>query len=363
MRIFHFIYDHVRNPWVGGGGAVRIFEIYKRLAQRHEITIISGRYPGAEDHTAHGIRFQFVGSKRDNYFLSTFSYAWESFRFLRKNGHMADLVVEDFAPWNPVFSRFVTDRPVVLHLNHREGTGILKRWYVLPGLPFYLVEKFYPRFFSNVITVSEGTRSKFGVNAVIISNGIDEGILADPPAEGKEDFLFFAGRLHIKNKGLDTLFEAMRLLPEERLVLAGRGPDEGRLKRMQAELGLKNVEFAGFVDEDRKMELMRKAKLFVLPSRFEGYGIVLLECAAGATPAVVSDIPELGFAVNAGFAVNFRGGDSKDLAEKLNLLGGLGLENVRLRRQMGENGLRFAADNTWNSVAREFESYIEKIML
>ncbi len=121
------------------------------------------------------------------------------------------------------------------------------------------------------------------------------------------------------------------------------------------------MEFAGFVDERKKMELMRKAKLFILPSRFEGYGIVLLECAAGATPAVVSDIPELGFAVNAGFAVNFRKGDSIDLAEKISLLGKD--KDTARRRQMGENGLRFAQDNTWGSVAAEFESYLQKIML
>ena len=361
MRIFHFIYDHSGNPWVGGGGAVRAVELYKRIAGRHEITIVSGRYPGAGDYTADGIRFHFVGSARKNYFLSTFCYAVNSFRFLRENGWQADVVVEDFAPWNPIFSPFAADKPVkILHLNHREGTGILKRWYILPGLPFYLIEKFYPRLFKNIIAVSEGTRKKFGINAIIISNGIDEGVLTGVSPEEKGDFLFFAGRLHIKNKGLDTLLEAMRLLPEERLVIAGRGPDEGKLKRMQKELGLSNVEFAGFVDEEKKMELMRKAKLFVLPSRFEGYGIVLLECAAGSTPAVVSDIPELGFAVNAGFAVNFRTGDSKDLAGKIKLLGG---KNVQMRRQMGVNGLRYAADNTWGSVSVEFESYLNKIML
>ncbi len=359
VRIFHFIYDHAGNPWVGGGGAVRAVEIYKRIASRHEVTIISGRYPGAADHTADGIRFHFVGYPRKNYLLSTFCYAAASFRFLKESGWQADVIVEDFAPWNPIFSRFASDRTVILHLNHREGAGILKRWYVLPGLPFYLIEKYYPRFFKNVTALSEETRRKFGVGALILPAGIDEAVLSGAP-EAKEDFILFAGRLHIKNKGLDTLLEAMRLLPSERLVIAGKGPDTERLKRMLRELGLSNVEFAGFVDEQKKMELMRRAKLFVLPSRFEGYGIVLLECAAGATPAVVSDIPELGFAVNAGFAVNFRKGDSIDLAEKISLLGGKDRER---RRQMGSNGLRFARDNTWSSVAAEFESYLQKIML
>ncbi|NTU41942.1 MAG: glycosyltransferase family 1 protein, partial [Nitrospirales bacterium] len=50
MRIVHCIYDHIRNPWVGGGGAVRMFEIYRRLSQRHRITVICGKYPGARDY-------------------------------------------------------------------------------------------------------------------------------------------------------------------------------------------------------------------------------------------------------------------------------------------------------------------------
>ncbi|MDA8091721.1 MAG: glycosyltransferase family 4 protein [Nitrospiraceae bacterium] len=360
MRIFHFIYDHSGNPWVGGGGAVRALELYRRLAQRHEITIISGKYPGAKDYTADGIRFHFEGSPKKNYLLSTFCYAASAFRFLRRNGAEADLVVEDFAPWNPVFSRFAVNRPVVLHLNHREGAGILKRFYLLPGLPFYFLEKCYPRLFENITVLSDETRRKFGVNALILPAGLDERVLSDRAAE-KEDFIFFAGRLHIRNKGLDTLFEAMRALPDERLVIAGRGPDEAKLREMQKsqkKLGIKNIEFAGFVSEEKKMDLMRKAKLFVLPSRFEGYGIVLLEASAGATPAVVSGIPELGFAVNAGFAVNFRMGDAKDLARKIKML----CENSPLRRQMGANGLKYAGENTWSSVAAEFENYAKGIL-
>ncbi len=340
---------------------MRAFELCKRLAQRHEITIISGKYPGAREHpTTEGLRFHFEGSSTNNYILSTFCYAVNAFRFLRKNGGQADIIIEEFAPWNPIFPRFASRKPVVLHLNHREGAGILKRWYLLPGLPFYLIEKFYPRFFGNITALSEETRKKFGVDALILPAGIDEKVLAEHflPA-GKEDFLFFAGRLHIRNKGLDTLLEAMRMLPSERLVIAGRGPDEEKLRRMQKELFLENVEFAGFVSENKKMELMRKAKLFILPSRFEGFGIVLLESAAGATPAIVSGIPELGFAARAGFAVNFRTDDAKDLAEKIGLLGG----NGPMRRQMGANGLKYAANNTWNAVAEQYEHYLKKIVL
>ena len=48
MKICHLMYDDVDNPWLGGGGAVRAMELYRRLASRHEITVVSGLFPGAE---------------------------------------------------------------------------------------------------------------------------------------------------------------------------------------------------------------------------------------------------------------------------------------------------------------------------
>jgi glycogen(starch) synthase len=108
LKILHLIYDHMNNPWVGGGGAVRAYELSKRLAQRgHSITVISGRYPGAKDYDEGGLCYKFVGSD-GNYVLSTFSYALQAARYVRRHGGDFDVVVEEYAPWNPVFSRFMT---------------------------------------------------------------------------------------------------------------------------------------------------------------------------------------------------------------------------------------------------------------
>ena len=58
MKICHLIYDDVNNPWLGGGGAVRAWEIYRRLAADHEITLVTGKFPGGGDESdLHGDRF------------------------------------------------------------------------------------------------------------------------------------------------------------------------------------------------------------------------------------------------------------------------------------------------------------------
>lgn len=355
MRVLHLVYDHPQNPWVGGGGAVRVYEISRRLAGKgHEVTVLSGNFPGAENHEEGRLRYIFVGSRR-NYLLSTLTFALKAAGYVKKHSGGFDLVVEDFAPWNPVFTSLIAKRPVILHINHREGLGILKRWPVI-GLPFFLVERYYPRLYGNITALSEGTKRKVGRKGiVVVPAGINSETITDKKAE-EGDYILYVGRLSIRNKGLDTLLKAMERLKGARLLVAGRGRDEERLKEMARGL---NVEFLGFVDEEKKTELLRRAKLFVLPSRFEGWGIVVLEAGAAGTAAVVSDIEELSFAVDGGFGVSFRTGDPGDLAEKIDHL----LKDPSLRRGMGKRGTEYVRGFTWDSIAEGYEGYLEDLLI
>ncbi|MCK4910184.1 MAG: glycosyltransferase family 4 protein [Thermodesulfovibrionales bacterium] len=360
MKILHLIYDHVKNPWVGGGAAVRCLELNKRLAARgHEVTIVSGRYPGADDYYDGTLKFRFVGCGCNNYALSTFSYAYRAARYIRAHADDYQLVVEDFAPWNPLMSRYMTHRPVVLQLHHREGSSINRRWPVV-GLPFYLIESFYPKGFRNTCAVSRATAQKFGVpRAEVIPNGIDEDLLDVERTQAASDFILYLGRLEIANKGLDTLIEAIRTMKERgretRLVLAGRGRDEARLREMASGLP---VEFAGFVDEREKRRLMGSCLAFVLPSRFEGWGITVMEAAATGAPVVVSAIPELSYAVDGGFGLPFRTGDAGELASVIGSLA----DEPGLRQRLSENARETARAYTWDRIAVRYEGYLESVV-
>jgi glycosyltransferase involved in cell wall biosynthesis len=361
MKLLHLIYDHSSNPWVGGGGAVRAYEMCRQLALRgHEITVLSGRYPGAENFREGKLSYEFIGTDR-SYVLSTFSYALHTARYVRRRSVEFDLVVEDFAPWNPVFSALLSKRPSVLHINHREGVNILRRWHIA-GILFYLVEALYPRLFRHVTALSEATRRKIKMpGAVVLPAGISREVLkeGESPSGEEEDYVLYVGRLQVQNKGLDTLMEAMRLLKGNgtgaRLLLAGRGRDEERLREMARDL---DVEFLGFVDEGEKLRLMRRARLFVLPSRFEGWGIVVLEAASCGKPVVVSDIPELSFALEAGFGTSFRTGDAEDLAGKLAHM----LRDEPARERMGRRARQYAMDYTWEGLADKYERYLLDVL-
>ncbi|ADR18069.1 glycosyltransferase family 4 protein [Calditerrivibrio nitroreducens] len=350
MKILHLIYDHINNPWVGGGGAVRCFEINKRLVEKgHNITIISGKYQGAKDYAEGNLKFKFLGTDK-SYKLSVFSYAFESIKYLKNHAKDYDIVVEDFAPWNPVFS-FLFHKKTVLQLHQREELQILKR-YGFFGLPFYLIEKFYPRIYKNIICVSEISLNKFKLNGKIIPNGVDEKHIEKDINIG--NYIGFIGRIDIFHKGLDLLLEALEDIKFP-LKIAGKGKDEIKLKNLITEKGLNNnVEILGFLTGQEKLNFIKNAKFIVMPSRFEGQSIVTLEVASMGKPLIVSDIPELSYVIENGFGLSFKSENPEDLKDKMKTL----WENEEMILQMGKKALEYAKNLTWDKLALDYEEIL-----
>lgn len=355
MRILHLIYDHIRNPWVGGGGAIRAYEIYRRLATRHQITIVCGKYPGAKDYEEANVKIHFVGTGIHNYLLSTFYYAFFANSFLRKHYRDYDAVIEDFAPWNPLFGfKFNFNKCVILQIQNFLGKEILKKYNII-GIPFYLMEKYYPLKFKNIIVVNNILATRYRLSrSRTLSNGIDEDFLrTDVSADG--DYIGYMGRIDIYQKGLDILENAMQTVPVK-LKVAGDGRDRKRFLEMLKDRS--NIGWVGLVKGTQKIEFLSKLSFLVVPSRYEGQGIVVLEAAACGKPVIVSDIPELRYAVEAGFGVSFRIGDPADLAEKIKIL----LNNPVLRREMGKNAKEYAKGFTWDKIAEKYENYLEEVV-
>ena len=182
-------------------------------------------------------------------------------------------------------------------------------------------------------------------NAVVIPNGVDL-----PPAAqaARGTDLLFLGRINWK-KGLDRLIEAMRLLPEARLTIAGNDEENYRATLSSAE----NVRFAGPVSGAAKDELLRGAAALVLPSYSENFGNVVLEAMAVGTPVVVT--PEVGLAeevARAGAGV-VTPNEPARLAAELRAL----LADPARREEMGRRGRALVESRfTWERVAEEMEA-------
>lgn len=82
------------------------------------------------------------------------------------------------------------------------------------------------------------------------------------------------------HKRIDEVVRTFNDLPDETLVIAGKGSERDRLE----EIANDNVTFTGFVSEQKKQELLSEAKAFVFNARNEDFGIAPVEALAAGTP-------------------------------------------------------------------------------
>ena len=110
--------------------------------------------------------------------------------------------------------------------------------------------------------------------------------------------LLAIGRLH-RVKGLDLLLAALARLPRAYLWIAGEGPERVALERQAAALGVgERVRFLGWRAD--VAELLLACDAFVLPSRHESFGIVVLEAWAAGKPVIAAAAPGPAFLIEPG---------------------------------------------------------------
>lgn len=203
-----------------------------------------------------------------------------------------------------------------------------------------------------VLTVSKRTRNdlveRYGLperKIVVTPNGVD--LVFRPGHDGRTDpYLLFVGALQPRKDPL-TAIEALPLVHGElRLVLVG--PDKGLRRRAEDEVhrrGLDGrVDFTGHVDKAELADLYRNAEALVFPSRYEGFGLPVLEAMASGTPVVAANagaVPEV--AGNAAVLVD--PGDPEALAEGV-------ARALANRERLISAGLERAGRYSWTETAR-----------
>ena len=112
-----------------------------------------------------------------------------------------------------------------------------------------------------------------------IHNFIDKEKFSNNNCEG-DSYILYVGRLS-REKGIENIAGAAKLLPEYKFVVAGNGPDAGVLN------GISNITLAGFVTGDKLTQLMGNAKVLLLPSVcYENCPLSILEAHAMGVPVV-----------------------------------------------------------------------------
>ncbi|MEE9488967.1 MAG: glycosyltransferase family 4 protein [Thermoplasmata archaeon] len=208
----------------------------------------------------------------------------------------------------------------------------------------------------------------------IIPNGISPGDF-DPPPDGRlfrEHYglggkvVLFVGRL-ASNKGLDTLVDSIPGVIAEhddvKFVLVGQdeGMRESLLKRANS-LGVSDaLVFTGHITDDRLFRsAFASSDVFVLPSEYEAFGIVLLEAMMCEKPCIASAVGGTSEAVvqdETGLLVEY--GNAGELAEMITGI----LSDPQKAKEMGKRGReRVLRKFTWERVAGEIEKVYEDLI-
>lgn len=120
--------------------------------------------------------------------------------------------------------------------------------------------------------------------------GVDLDLFRPQPRKPGPPLLLTAGYL-IERKGQALVIDALRHLPDARLLIAGDGPDRPQLTAQIAALGLQNrVSLLGSVPHAELPALFSAADVMVLPSASEGLANVWVEALACGTPIVIPDV-------------------------------------------------------------------------
>jgi glycosyltransferase involved in cell wall biosynthesis len=155
---------------------------------------------------------------------------------------------------------------------------------------------------SGAYFVSQGileiSRDQFGSplsNAKVVRNPFNVRYDACPPWPASPDgelALACVGRVDVISKGQDLLLQVLGLphwrQRKVRLSVFGEGPNERGLRRMAERLGLKNVTFRGQLNDVEAIWAEHHA--LVLPSRFEGMPLVVMEAMLCGRPCIATDV-------------------------------------------------------------------------
>lgn len=167
----------------------------------------------------------------------------------------------------------------------------------------------------------------------------------------KQNYILSVASL-LPHKNLDRLIESFNLLNDDSLQLVLVGSTGKSLDTIRDKIAKTKKEdkivLAGFVSVDTLKLLYKKARLFVLPSLFEGFGIPLLEAMSLGCPVAASNrasIPEIA----GDAAVIFDPTDMNDMTNAIIKLS----EDEVLRKDMIERGLKRAQEFSWKKMAIE----------
>ena len=367
MKILVINWQDRKNP-LSGGAETHLHEIFSRIAEKgNEVTLLCSSFNNApKRETVDGINVIRIG-KRYNF---NFYVPYAIQKLVRKNNY--DIVIDDINKIPFFTPLYIKEKPILVILHHFFGRSIYREAIFPSACYIDISERLVPFVYAKEVfsVVSESTKKelvKMGIPSekiFVIHNAVSSNLHPDFSKKSSSPLVLIHGRVK-KYKCPELCLYAMKRIisqvPEARLVVAGTGDYLPALIELSKKLKLENnVEFLGFVSEEKKKELLQSAWVSVNMSLKEGWGITVIESNACGTPVVASNSPGLRDSVvdnKTGFLVS--PGDVEASAGRIIRI----LQNKALRDTLSQNALEWANKFNWGKSAEKMLKLIEKEIL
>jgi glycosyltransferase involved in cell wall biosynthesis len=358
MRVhdgFNILILNWRDPThpQAGGAEAYLFEMARRwVSWGHRVSWLTASYRGATPESVlEGVEIKRVGN-------AATVYGAVAFEYVRRCRDRFDVIL-DAENGIPFFSPLFSMKPKIGIMHHVHQQVLRKHLrFPLSEVLAWAERRLMPRVYRNVqfVAVSQDTRQemerlRLAARPVeVIHNGVAPDLA--PGEKAGSPTLLCLGRLK-PYKRVDLVVRAFArvraVVPDAVLRVAGAG-DEAvavRLRALAEELGVTEaVVFEGYVDDERKRELLQRAWVCVSASEIEGWGVTAIEANACGTPVVAFDVPGLREAIvdaETGLLVP-EGGDLSGAIVTV-------LTDASLRARLERGALARAQEFSWDRAA------------
>jgi len=355
MNILWLTWRDIKNPEAGGAEKVAI-EVASRLVKDQiPVTLFSSHFANAKNQeNVRGVKIVRRGGLIT---CRLFAFLY----YIRRTNEF-DLIIDEINTIPFLTPLWAKNKSITIIYQLAKEYWFKKIIWPL-NIVGYLLESLMLSIYKNqkVLTLSSSTMNdlyKFKFSDVnIFPTGTDH---KGKIPTIKKPLIIFLGRL-TKAKNPEDAIKAFKFiyskLPVYQLYIIGRGKDTyvKYLRNLASSLNLSNkIHFLGFVSDKEKIRLLKEAKLILIPSIREGWGLVVNEANATGCVPIGYDIAGLKDSIKnnvTGLLVKSRPDSLAQAALKV-------LRNDKLRKKLIQNGFKLSQQYSWEKTYQDFKAFL-----
>lgn len=370
-------------PFTIGGSEMRNYEVGKRLVKMgHEVHIYGAKlWKGKKDIVLDGINIHGISKYNSLYDANGKRKATDPIilsiktfiRLLEDDYDIIDnLSFVFFDCYATKLASLIKNKPLIYTWQQYFGSYLNSYFGGTSGIMARILEKGSLKLAKNNIAVSEYIKEQLISSGTkqnkinVIYNGADVESAEKIKKQKIKYDIIFVGRLtyqknpHLVIKSINLL---KKKFPKIKACLIGDGEERVEIEKLIKKLNLeKNIEIKGKINDRKEIfRNLKASKIFVLPSRLEGFPLTIIEANACGIPVITTktewnNVEE--YLNNNGESGIIAKESVEGLSSQIEKL----LTNKKLREKMGKNGYEKAKNYDWDKIAEQTVELYSKIL-